>query len=156
MSVDKLKLEKFMKEIAKFKNLEGNILPILHHAQDTFDYVPYEAIELIAEFINESPNMISGVVSFYSHFTQHQLGKTKVGVCTGTSCHVNGAKKVLDEASKITKLSDGETSSDLEISMIETKCIGKCDIGPNVLVNEDEYNGVTKEGIIKILKSYLN
>lgn len=155
MSIDKLKVDKFMKEIVQFKDFEGNLLPILHHAQNTFDHIPYEIIELIANYLGKRPNMVSGVVSFYSHFTHKQLGKTKIGICTGTSCHVNGAKKVLGEASKITKLLDGQTSLDNKISMVETKCIGKCDIGPNVLINDDEYNAVTKDEIKKILKSYL-
>lgn len=155
MSLDKLEVEKFMKDIEQFKDFEGNLLPILHHAQNTFNHIPYELIELISNYLGMRPNMVSSVVSFYSHFTHEQLGKIKVGICTGTSCHVNGAKKVLNEASKITKLLDGQTSLDKEISMVETKCIGKCDIGPNVIINEDEYNSVTVDEIKKILKSYL-
>jgi len=62
--------------------------------------------------------------------------RTKVKVCCGPRCLSRGANHLME---KIKKAADAD-SYDIE----PTACLGCCDFGPNMLVNENFVLGVTK------------
>ena len=78
-------------------NDPGELINILHAAQEIFGYLPREVQEMVAAELHIPVSRVYGVVTFYSFFTMTPKGKYPISVCLGTACYVRGAEKVLDE-----------------------------------------------------------
>lgn len=144
-----------LKEVAKsFNNEGGELINVLHKAQEIFGYLPAEVQELVAKELNVSVAHVYGVVSFYSFFTMTPKGEFPVSICLGTACYVRGAEKVLDEFRKLLKIQVGETSPDGKFSLACLRCVGACGLAPVVMVGDKVYGRVAPEGVKDILAEY--
>ncbi len=159
MSSVKVKLKEAdvnkIKEIcASFNNAAGELINVLHKAQEHFGYLPAEVQEVIAYELNISTAKVYGVVTFYSFFTMTPKGRFPISICTGTACYVRGAEKVLEEFKKELKIEVGETSGDGKFSLSCLRCVGACGLAPVVLIGDKTYGRVSPEEVKEILKEY--
>jgi len=146
-----------LKEVAKsFDNKPGELINVLHKAQEIFGYLPAEVQEAVAEELKISVAKVYGVVTFYSFFTMLPKGQYPISICTGTACYVRGAEKVLDEFKRLLKVPVGETTPDGKFSITCLRCVGACGLAPVVMVGEKTYGRVTTDGVKEILKEYEN
>lgn len=140
----------------EIKNFMGgkkaeDLIEILHRVQDTYGYIPKEIVELISTELRIPISRIYGVITFYSRFSLNPKGKFVVSVCMGTACYVKNAEAIMKEFSKLLGIEPGETTEDMQFSLIETRCVGECAAAPVVLVNDQVYSHVTVEGVPQIL-----
>jgi len=147
--VDQLK-----KICQSFNNDSGELINVLHNAQQTFGYLPAEVQEIISEELNVPVAKVYGVVTFYSFFTMLPKGQHPISVCTGTACYVRGAEKVLDEFKRILKVQVGETTKDGKFSLSCLRCVGACGLAPVVMIGEKVYGRVSPDGVKDILDEY--
>jgi NADH-quinone oxidoreductase subunit E/NADP-reducing hydrogenase subunit HndA len=145
------KIEEICKE---FNNDKGELINVLHRAQNTFGYLPEEVQHIIADNLKTSLAHVYGVVTFYSFFTMVPKGRFPINVCTGTACYVRGAEKVLDEFKEILKIKVGETTKDEKFSLSSLRCVGACGLAPVVLVGEKVYGRISLDGVQEILDEY--
>lgn len=148
----------------KFKELEefidsmpttkGELIRVLHKAQDIFGYLPEEVQKFVGKKMNVSTAKVFGVVSFYSYFTMTPKGEHDVAICMGTACYVRGADKVLEELKKELGIEVGETTEDGKFSITSLRCVGACGLAPVVMVGEKVYGRVTPEMVKEILAEY--
>jgi len=76
-----------LKEVCKqFDNDGGELINVLHAAQEMFGYLPAEVQELVANELNVSVAHVYGVVTFYSFFSMIPKGKHPISICMGTAC----------------------------------------------------------------------
>lgn len=144
-----------LKEICKsFNNEPGELINVLHQAQNHFGYLPAEVQELVSYELNVPVSKVYGVVTFYSFFTMLPKGQHPISVCTGTACYVRGAEKVVDEFKKLLSIEVGETTPDGKFSLGCLRCVGACGLAPVVLVGEKVYGRVSPDGVAEILKEY--
>lgn len=144
-----------LKEVAKsFNNEGGELINVLHKAQEIFGYLPAEVQELVAKELNVSVAHVYGVVSFYSFFTMTPKGEFPISICLGTACYVRGAEKVLDEFRKLLNIQVGETSADGKFSLACLRCVGACGLAPVVMVGDKVYGRVAPEGVKDIVAEY--
>lgn len=148
--------EKLDAIIAKHKDMEGGLIPVLHEAQDVYGYLPIEVQQMIAEGLNISMAEVYGVVTFYTQFTTNPKGKYKVAVCLGTACYVKGSQNLIDRISQRLNIGVGECSPDGKFSLDATRCIGACGLAPVLTVNDDVYGRLTVDDIDGILNKYIN
>ncbi|NMA85164.1 MAG: NADH-quinone oxidoreductase subunit NuoE [Epulopiscium sp.] len=144
-------LNHFIDELASTK---GELIAVLHKAQEIFGYLPKEVQQHIAKRLEIPVAKVYGVVSFYSFFTMEPKGEHPISICMGTACYVRGAEKVLDEFKKELNLEVGETSSDGKFSLLSLRCVGACGLAPVVMIGEKVYGRVTPEMVKDILKEY--
>ncbi len=143
----------FKDKIQQYKNTKAPLLPVLHLAQDMFRHIPVEIQEVIQKEFRISNAHINGVISFYEQFYTTPTGKNHIGICSGTSCHIQKSKLILLELEKILGIKDGETTKDGMFTIIPVKCVGKCDTAPNLLVNDDVYENVSVSDINNIINN---
>lgn len=137
-----------------FNNDPGELINVLHKAQEHFGYLPAEVQEAIAQNLNISVAKVYGVVTFYSFFSMTPKGKYPISVCTGTACYVRGAEKVLEELKKELKISVGETTPDGKFSLSCLRCVGACGLAPVVMIGDKTYGRVAPEDVKKIIEEY--
>ena len=138
--------EELLREILSFyRGKTGELIPILLEVQANFGYLPEEAIQLIASFLNIAEGEIHSVASFYAQFRLAPLGKQRVTVCRGTACHIRGARDILGEIERTVGLKEGETTFDLEYTLETVACIGCCALAPCVRINNNVHGEMTPE-----------
>lgn len=135
-------------------NDSGELINILHAAQEIFGYLPREVQELVAAELHIPVSRVYGVVTFYSFFTMTPKGKYPISVCLGTACYVRGAEKVLDEFQRQLEIKVGETTADGLFSLDCLRCVGACGLAPVVTIGGKVYGRITPEKVRDILSEY--
>lgn len=151
--------DKCFEELQEFiENLDdqkGELITVLHRAQEIFGYLPMEVQEFISEKMNIPMSEIYGVITFYSFFTTTPKGEYPISVCMGTACYVNGAEKILNEIQRELGIKVGETTNDGKFSLDVLRCIGACGMAPVILIGKKTYGRVKAEEVKNILKEYI-
>ena len=115
---------KLIEFIAKHKDTDGPLMPIMQKAQELFGYLSMDTMTLIADSLDIPVSEIYGVATFYSQFSLNAKGEKTISVCTGTACYVKGAQDILDEVKAQLGINVGETTADGRFSIIDTRCLG--------------------------------
>ena len=137
--------------VAEHKDKPGPIIVMLHDVQEKLGYVPFEAMEKIADATNSSVAEVYGVVMFYAQFTTEPKGKHVINVCLGTACYVKGGQKLIDQAVELTGAPLNGTSADGMFSLDATRCLGACGLAPVAVIDGMVYGDATKDG--KMMKA---
>ena len=89
--LSKEQVEKLHAICAEHNNDPGELINILHSAQELLGYLPQVVQQVIAADLHIPVSRVYGVVTFYSFFTMEPKGKHPISVCLGTACYVRGA-----------------------------------------------------------------
>ncbi len=140
------------KILAKYPTKMAALLPALWILQDVRGWVSEGGIEEVASALELTPAYVRGVVSFYTMYHQHPVGKHFIQVCTTTPCNVCGAEDVVKALLEHTKCGDlGLTSEDGRYTVIEVECLGACGFATPIMINNDFVESVTPESVPRIL-----
>ena len=137
--------------IAKHKNSNGSLIPILHEVQDLYGYLPEEVQKKIAKDMNIPISEVFGVISFYSHFALKAKGKHRISLCMGTACYVKGSGPILDKLKETLNIGVGETTEDGEFTLEDCRCLGACGLAPVLTVNGKVFGRLTKDDVAEII-----
>ncbi len=128
-----------------------SLLPILQNIQRKFGYISDFALQEIARYLDIHPVEVYGVVSFYSHLSVEPKGKYIIRLCKTISCDLLGKEAIARTLEKELGLKFGETSKDKKYTLEYCNCIGMCDQGPAVLINEQVHTRLTPSKVVEIL-----
>lgn len=140
--------------IAQQPKLRDSLIPILHHAQDLFGFLPIDVQEHVAKALGLPVSEVLGVVTFYHYFTMQPRGRHTVNVCLGTACYVRGAKKVMEALTHELGVKMGETTEDRRFSLTAQRCFGACGLAPVIMIDDNVHGRVTPKKIAGILAQY--
>jgi NADH-quinone oxidoreductase E subunit len=130
----------------------ATLLPALWIVQEERGWVSEEAMAEVAELLELTPAYVKGVVTFYTMYHQHPVGKHFIQVCTTTPCHVCGAEDVVRSFLEHTGCGElGATSPDGLFTVVESECLGACGFATPVMINERFVESVTPERVPEIL-----
>jgi NADH:ubiquinone oxidoreductase subunit E len=146
------KLEDYQQFLNAQKGKPGNLMLVLHKAQEVFGYIPGEIQQMISDTLRIPRAEIYGVITFYSQFTLIPRGETQVAVCMGTACYVKGAQAALDKAEEVLGIKSGETTPDGKYSVEATRCLGACVLAPFITINEEPHGRVTPADVEELLR----
>ncbi|MFH1768267.1 MAG: NAD(P)H-dependent oxidoreductase subunit E [Candidatus Omnitrophota bacterium] len=119
------------------------LIEVLQDVQTTFNYLPEDALKLIAEKLELPVIEVFRVANFYKAFTLKPRGKYLLTVCTGTACHVRGAPKFLDELLGQLGIEPGQTTQNGQFTVETVNCLGACALGPIVVLDGTYYDHMT-------------
>ena len=114
---------------------EGPLLLILHDVQETYGYVPAEALTVIAEKLNLSRAEVHGVVSFYHDYRSKPAGRHVIRLCRAEACQSLGGERLADHARKSLGLDWHETSADGAVTLEPVFCLGLCASAPAATID---------------------
>ena len=128
------------------------LLPALWQVQDANGWVSEEGMTEVAKVLELTPAYVKGVVTFYTMYHQHPVGRHFIQVCTTSPCQICGAEEVRDAFLKATGCEElGVTSSDGRYTVIEVECLGACGFATPVMINEQFIESVTPAKVPEIL-----
>jgi NADH:ubiquinone oxidoreductase 24 kD subunit len=130
-------------------------LAILQDIQRKYKYIPREALETLAEYLDLPVSKLYGMATFYKALSLTPKGEHIIKVCDGTACHVAGSMVVLNELEKMLGIKAGETTEDLKFSISTVNCIGACALAPVMMIDETYYGNLTPKMVQEILEEYM-
>lgn len=113
-----------------------------------------EAITAISDVLGIPASDVEGVATFYSQIYRQPVGRHIIKYCDSVVCHINGYQKIQAALENKLKIKPGQTTFDGRFTLINTCCLGNCDKGPNMMVDDDTHAKVTPENIDEILEQY--
>ncbi|HET7874432.1 MAG TPA: NADH-quinone oxidoreductase subunit NuoE [Methylomirabilota bacterium] len=135
-----------------YPDKRGALLPVLHLAQDAFGWISLEVEEYVAGLFRLTPAHVHEVVTFYTMFFQQPKGRHVVSVCHNLSCHLMGAKGIVQHIRDRLGVEVGETTPDGRITLLSVECLCACEQAPMMQV-DDRYEGhLTPEKVDRILE----
>ena len=150
-----IEMEKKVDEILSHYTKERDVLiNILQEVQEAFRYLPEDAMRKVACFLGIPVSQVYGVASFYALFRLTPSGKKTVCVCRGTACHVRGGSAVMKEIEKRLGIKPGQTTKDMEYTLLKVACIGACALAPNITVDKETYGLMTSKKIEEVFGGY--
>ncbi|BCN31403.1 NADH-quinone oxidoreductase subunit NuoE [Anaeromicropila herbilytica] len=150
----KEKYEQLEKFIDSLPEKEGELIKVLHKAQEIFGYLPKEVQHFVAKKLGVPAAKVYGVVTFYSFFNMEPKGEHTISVCMGTACYVRGAETVLEEFKSQLGIECNQTTKDGKFTLDALRCVGACGLAPVVMVDSKVYGRVTKEMVKDIIAEY--
>ncbi|HXI19678.1 MAG TPA: NAD(P)H-dependent oxidoreductase subunit E [Gemmatimonadales bacterium] len=131
------------------------LLPALWLVQERRGWISERAIGEVAEVLGITPAFVKGVVTFYTMYHTHPVGRHFIQVCTTSPCNICGAEDVVKAFLKHTGCGElGATSPDGRFTVIEVECLGACGFATPVLIDDDFIESVTPERVPGLLQGY--
>jgi len=137
--------------VAKYGKDKSSLLPILQAVQRKHKHIPDFAQQEIARLLDIHPVEVYSVISFYSFLSTEPKGKYIIRLCKTISCDMQGKDSVAKAIQRELGINFGETTKDKKFTLEYTNCVGMCDQGPAMIINERVYTKLTPEKAIQIL-----
>jgi NADH:ubiquinone oxidoreductase subunit F (NADH-binding)/NADH:ubiquinone oxidoreductase subunit E len=118
-----------------------NLLHDLKAIQDQYGYLPEGQLRALSQRTATPLHRIQAVASFYPHFRLQPGPRLDVKVCADLSCHLAGARRLLQVARQCM-----QGSSDCAIG--PTSCVGRCDQAPAIAVNGTIYTNIAEQQLV--------
>jgi len=146
-------LDELQTVLQRYPNKMAALLPTLWIAQREHGWISDRIMAEVAEVLGLTPAYVKGVVTFYTMYHQHPVGKNFVQVCTTSPCNICGAEEVVKAFLEQTGAEDaGATSPDGKWTIVEVECLGACGFATPVLVNDDFLENVTPAKVPEIVR----
>jgi NADH-quinone oxidoreductase subunit E len=129
------------------------LIPILQEIQNSYGYLNEETIKQVGKHLRLPTGKIYGIATFYNQFSFVPRGKNHIRICHGSTCHVNGGRKLISELEKLLQLKHGETTRDGMFSLEIVACLGACSRSPVIEVNEEFFAYSDVASLKKIIGS---
>jgi NADH-quinone oxidoreductase E subunit len=138
--------------LSRYPTKMAALLPALWMVQYERGWVSDDGMAEVAAVLDLTPAYVKGVVTFYTMYHQHPVGRHFIQVCTTSPCNVCGAEDVVDSLLKHTGcLELGQTSSDGKYTVIEVECLGACGFATPIMIDDEFIESVTPENVPQIL-----
>ena len=124
MDLDRNSLRATLRQ--RFPREHTQLLPALHFLHHEFGFLPGWAMEVVGWHLGIPSSEVYGAATSYTELRTERPGDRLVRVCTGLSCRVHGAARILDDLRR-------RVTSD--VTLEETPCAFLCALAPAVEVD---------------------
>ena len=139
------------KYFPRYPTKRAVLLPALHYVQHAYGWIPTQAIQEVAEFLEIAPAEALDTATFYEEYWLRPKGKYLIQVCRSLSCEVCDSQKLTDLCKTKYGIELGETTADGKFTLVELECLGACGTAPVALVNDVLYENLASESFERIL-----
>jgi len=141
--------------LTRYPTKQAALLPALWLVQRERGWISDRNMTEVAEALGVTPAYVKGVVTFYTMYHQHPVGRHFVQVCTTSPCNICGAEEVVKALLQQTGANDpGATSPDGAWTIVEVECLGACGFATPILINDDFIENVTPEKVPDLVRKY--
>jgi NADH:ubiquinone oxidoreductase subunit E len=123
----------------------SSLIPILADVKRRFHAVDSQSMQTIAAVLDIHPVEVYSVASFYAFLHGAPEGQFVIRLCGTLSCDFAGKDAVADALKQELGIDFDQTTDDGMFTLEWASCIGMCDQGPALLVNDEVHTRVTPE-----------
>jgi NADH:ubiquinone oxidoreductase subunit E len=146
--------EKVAAIVARHKNREGPLMPILQEVNAAFNYFPEQVLRYVSQETGYPLSHLYRIATFYSAFSIAPRGKYVINVCLGTTCYVRGSERLMEKVSEMLAIKPDQTTADLKFTLKSVRCIGCCGLAPALMVGSEVYGKLTRTRLPAIVQKY--
>ncbi|GAB4287674.1 MAG: NADH-quinone oxidoreductase subunit NuoE [Ignavibacteriaceae bacterium] len=137
--------------VNKYGKNRSSLMQILQEIQRKYHHISDYAQQEIARLLDIHPVEVHSVITFYSFLLDKERGRNIVRLCKTIMCDLYDKESIEKAITRELGISFGETTADKRITLEYTNCLGMCDRGPAMLVNDKVYTNLDPETAVKIL-----
>ena len=123
----------------------SSLIPILADVKRRFHEVDSESMQTIADVLDIHPVEVYSVASFYAFLHGAPEGRFVIRLCGTLSCDFAGKDAIAEALTDELGVGFDETTSDGLFTLEWASCVGMCDQGPALLVNDEVHTRITPE-----------
>ncbi len=123
----------------------SSLIPILADVKRRFHGIDSETMQTIANVLDIHPVEVYSVASFYAFLHGAPEGQFVIRLCGTLSCDFAGKGAVADALKDALGIDFNQTTDDGLFTLEWASCVGMCDQGPALLVNDEVHTRVTPE-----------
>ena len=138
--------------LADGQKKRGILIHAFQKIQQEHNFLPEEELRKLSKDLDVPLSDVYSTATFYKQFYFKPRGRKIIRVCTGTACHVRGASKVLDKIKDEFRIEEGETTTDLAMTLETVGCIGCCGLAPIATINEDIVGEIDMKKITGVIE----
>jgi len=150
---DEMKKHLEKEVLGKYPTKQAATLPVLHHVQHEYNWLPFQAVVEIAAFLDLKASDVMDTATFYDEYFLEPRGKYTIWICQSISCELMGHEALVDKAREKLGVEFGETTPDGKVTLMQVECLGSCGTAPCALVNEKLHEDLTAENFDRIIDS---
>jgi NADH-quinone oxidoreductase E subunit len=148
-------LAELERRFAEYPTKQALLLPALWMIQERRGWISEQAIGEVAAVLGLTPAYVKGVVTFYTMYHTHPVGRHFIQVCTTSPCGLCGAEETMQAILRHSGCGElGATSADGRFTVIEVECLGACGFPTPVLIDDDFIESVTPDTVPALLERY--
>lgn len=129
------------------------IMPGLHLIQHEYGWVPLQAMQELADFLQLKPADVLDTASFYEEYWLKPKGKHLISVCRSIACEFCGQPELTQAIKDKLGIDVGETTDDGRFTLIELECLGACGGAPAMLIDETLHESVDPATVSRLLEN---
>ena len=137
--------------VTKYGNDRSALLMILHEIQKKHRHISEFAQQEVARLLSIHPVEVYSVISFFAFLNSNPKGRNLVRVCRTISCDMQGKTAVLKAIERELGIKVGETTKDNKFTLEYANCLGLCDMGPAMAINDQVYLKLTPEKAVELI-----
>jgi NADH-quinone oxidoreductase subunit E len=146
-----MKTELRDKIIPRYNTTLACTMPGLHLIQHEYGWVPPQAMQELAAFLNIKPADVLDTASFYEEYWLKPKGQHLISVCRSIACEFCGQPELTQAIKDKLGIDVGETTDDGKFTLIELECLGACGGAPALLIDETLHESVDPANVGKLL-----
>ena len=131
-----------------------SLIPILQDVKKAQHEITDEAMQIVADLVGIHPVEVFSVATFYAFLHGAPEGRYVVRLCGTLSCDFAGKTAVAEALRGALGIEFGATTDDGVFTLEWASCVGMCDQGPALLVNDTVFTRVTPEKVAEIVARY--
>ena len=113
-----------------------SLIPILQDVKKAQHEITDEAMQIVADLVGVHPVEVFSVATFYAFLHGAPEGRFVVRLCGTLSCDFAGKTAVAEALRVALGIDFGATTDDGVFTLEWASCVGMCDQGPALLVND--------------------
>ena len=141
-------------EVAHYPDGRAASIGALKIVQKHRGWVPDGALEPVAALLGIGAAELEGVATFYSLIFRKPVGRHVIKVCDSISCFLTGYDDVKAALQKTLGIGYGQTTADGRFTLLPICCLGACDKGPTLMIDDDLHGDVVPQNVAVLLENY--
>ena len=141
-------------EIGHYPDPRAASIEALKVVQGHRGWVSDGAIPVIAAELGIPAAELEGVATFYNLIFRHPVGRHVIKVCDSIACHLTGYDELRDALSASLGVRLGETTRDGRFTLLPICCLGACDRGACLMIDDDLHGPLEPTRVAGLLEQY--
>jgi NADH:ubiquinone oxidoreductase subunit E len=133
--------------VEKYSGKPEALLSILHEIQKAQGSISEEAAAYVSRKLALPISQVFSAASFYKAFSLEPRGKHHIRVCTGTSCYLHNSEKIFERLGRELNVVGEGVAEDRQFSLEKVRCMGCCNAGPAMTIDEQLYESISVDKI---------
>lgn len=130
------------------------VLDALKAVQKVHGWVNDAQLAAVASILEMAVADVEGVATFYNRIYRQAVGRHVILVCDSIACFLTGYEELASELQKELGVEFGQTTDDQRFTLLPIVCLGNCDKGPTLMIDEDTHGPIKSGQVKEILESY--